>query len=113
VFVSTVISDTFTLQDLCRQILKEHKDRPSIPSGASMGLLIDRCQCFKVNPPVEIGSRQEADIIAECQDRAVRQNEVAKSMMIRRVMKATPIDCVHLFIKTGKLMKIILSWIRD
>jgi len=109
VFASIVTPETYTLQLLCRRALKEHKDRPSIPSDASVGPLIDRCQCFKVHPPVEIGSRQEADIIAECQDRAVRENEVAKSMMIRKVMKATPIDCVHLFIKTGELLKIILS----
>jgi len=112
VFASIVTPETYTLQLLCRQALKEHKDRPSIPSGA-LGPLIDRCQCFKVNPPVEIGGRQEADIIAECQDRAIRQNEVAKSTEIGDVVQGAPRRCVHLFIKTGELMKIILSWTRD
>jgi len=113
VFASIVTPETYTLQLLCRRALKEHKDRPSIPSDASVGPLIDRCQCFKVHPPVEIGSRQEADIIAECQDRAVRENEVAKSTEIGDVVQGVPRRCVHLFIKTGELMKNFLSWIRD
>ena len=111
--VSIAVPETYTLQVLCCQTLDRFQGHRGIPSGGATGSLIERCQYFIPDPPVEIGGRQEADIIAECQDRAVRENEVAKSMMIRKVMKATPIDCVHLFIKTGKLMKIILSWIRD
>ena len=111
-FVSTVISDTFTLQDLCRQILNENEGLPGIPSGA-MGLLINRCQCFKVDPPIQIGGREEEDLVAECQNRAARQRKIAKSTMICEVIKSTLVDCVQLFVNLiGELMKIIPK-IRD
>jgi len=110
--VSTVIAETFTLQDLCRQILNETEHRPSIPSGA-LGPLIDRCQCFKVHPPVLIRGRANEDVVAECQDRVAGQREVAKSTEIGDVVQGAPRRCVPLVINlTGELMKIIPK-IRD
>ncbi|KIM53126.1 hypothetical protein SCLCIDRAFT_460033 [Scleroderma citrinum Foug A] len=67
VLVSTVIPETFTLEDLCRQILEENRGRRGIPSGAT-GSLIYQCQYFKLDPPVHIGDKEDEDIIAECQD---------------------------------------------
>jgi len=55
----------------------------------------------------------EEDLVAECEDRAARQRDVPKWTVVREVMENARIGCVHLFIKTGELMKIILSWTRD
>ena len=106
--VSTAIPETYTLQDLCRQILKEKRGHHGIPSGA-MGWLIDHCQYFKLDPPVQIEGKEEEDIIAQCQDVA-RQSNVRMWMDVGDVVQGVPINCVHLFINlVGESMKIILS----
>jgi hypothetical protein len=110
VLVSAVIPETFSLQVLCRQILKENRGHPGIPSGA-MGWLIAHCQCFKLDPPVLIRGRDDEDVVAECQDRVARQRDIPKSTMIGDVVQGAPID-VPLVIKVGELMRIIPK-IRD
>lgn len=104
--VSTVIPETFTLEDLCRQILEENRGRRGIPSGAT-GSLIYQCQYFKLDPPVHIGDKEDENIIAECQD--VTRLDIPRMTEMGDVVAGAPRRCVQLFIKVSELMKLILS----